>query len=138
MKQTAPILLVDDDQIDAMTVKQGLQEIQSENQLYVCRDGEAAIDFLQQSANPQPALILLDLNMPRMNGFELLTILKADQRWQMIPVVILTTSRDQCDRQRGFQLNASGYVVKPMDYDEFVRAIRVIHQYWCLSESGDP
>ncbi|MBE9029150.1 response regulator [filamentous cyanobacterium LEGE 11480] len=137
MKPNAPILLVDDDQIDVMSVKQGLKAIRASNPLYVSTDGEAAIDWLNQGQNPLPALILLDLNMPRMNGFELLQILKADDRWQPIPVVILTTSQDQHDRRRSFQLQAAGYVIKPLEDEDFVEAIRVIHQYWCLSESSE-
>lgn len=89
MRDFDPILLVEDDLLDIMTLKRGLKDIHANNPLYVSHNGEAALEFLRDPVNPIPALILLDLNMPRMNGLEFLKILKADADWCKIPVVIL-------------------------------------------------
>jgi len=137
MKDSDPILLVDDDRLDVMTIKRGLDDIQVRNPVYVSSDGEAALTFLSNLSHEPPTLILLDLNMPRMNGLELLRVLKADSRWRKIPVVVLTTSQEQEDRLASFDLNAAGYIVKPLDYLEFVEALKTIYQYWCLSETHE-
>ena len=84
--------------------------------------------------NPVPALILLDLNMPRMNGLEFLKILKSDPDWCKIPVVILTTSQEDQDRLASFELSAAGYIVKPLEYPAFVEKLQILYQYWRLSE----
>lgn len=135
MNSSDPILLVEDDRIDVLNVKRGLREIQAANPLHVVEDGEAALEFLRNPQNPKPALILLDLNMPRMNGLELLQVLKHDPGLQTIPVIILTTSKEDKDRRESFQLNAAGYMVKPLDYEDFVEILQAIYRYWCLSQS---
>lgn len=134
MKKIDPILLVEDDRIAVMTFKRALKEIQASNPIYVSRDGEAALEFLRDLQQPIPSLILLDLNMPRMNGIEFLKILKADQNWRRIPVVVLTTSQEEQDRLASFDLSAAGYIVKPLDYPEFVEKLLIIYQYWFLNE----
>ncbi|HEY9647152.1 MAG TPA: response regulator [Chroococcidiopsis sp.] len=135
MYKTDPILLVEDDSIDVLNVKRGLKDIGAENPLYVVVDGEAALEFLHDPLMPTPALILLDLNMPRMNGLELLKILKCDPRFCIIPVIILTTSQEDQDRYSSFALNAAGYMVKPIDYDDFVKVLQAVYQYWLLSQA---
>ena len=134
MRSFDPILLVEDDLLDIMTLKRGLRDIHAENPLYVRYDGESALEFLRDSSNPVPALILLDLNMPRMNGLEFLKILKSDSDWCKIPVVILTTSQEEQDRITSFELSAAGYIVKPLEYPDFVEKLLVLYQYWRLSE----
>ncbi|TYQ28346.1 response regulator [Pseudanabaena sp. UWO311] len=134
MRDFDPILLVEDDLLDIMTLKRGLKDIHANNPLYIRNDGEAALEFLRDPCNPIPALILLDLNMPRMNGLELLKILKADPRWCKIPVVVLTTSQEEQDRLASFESSAAGYIVKPLEYPDFVDKLLVIYQYWRLSE----
>jgi CheY-like chemotaxis protein len=136
MRSCDPILLVEDDLIDIMTLKRGLKDIQAYNPLHVSNDGEAALEFLRDQQKPQPALILLDLNMPRMNGIEFLTIIKNAPSWRKIPVVVLTTSQEESDRLASFNLSAAGYIVKPLSYPDFVENLKVIYQYWCLSESA--
>jgi CheY-like chemotaxis protein len=137
MKKSDPILLVEDDHIDVLNVKRGFKDIHAENPLYVAEDGEAALAFLRNSQNPKPALILLDLNMPRMNGLEFLAILKKDPYLRLIPVIVLTTSREVLDRHRSFELSAAGYIVKPLNYDDFIKILGIIYQYWSMSQLSE-
>jgi CheY-like chemotaxis protein len=137
MRSFDPILLVEDDLLDVMTLKRGLRDIHAENPLYVCNDGEAALEFLRQPNPITPGLILLDLNMPRMNGIEFLKILKADLNWRKIPVVVFTTSQEEQDRLTSFELSVAGYIVKPLEYPDFVEDLLVIYKYWRLSEIPD-
>jgi CheY-like chemotaxis protein len=134
MRSFDPILLVEDDLLDIMTLKRGLRDIHANNPLHVRYDGESALEFLQDPNNPVPALILLDLNMPRMNGLEFLKILKSDADWCKIPVVILTTSQEEQDRLTSFELSAAGYIVKPLEYHDFVEKLLILYQYWRLNE----
>ena len=120
--------------LDIMTLKRGLRDIKAKNPLHVTNDGESALDFLRDPNNPVPALILLDLNMPRMNGLEFLKILKSDPDWCKIPVVVLTTSQEEQDRLASFELSAAGYIVKPLEYPAFVEKLKILYQYWRLSE----
>ncbi len=137
MRSSKPILLVEDDQVDAMTVKRALKELKITNRLDVVDDGEKALDFLQSSDNERPGIILLDLNMPRMNGIEFLQIAKKDNKLKSIPVVVLTTSKDDQDRVDSFDLGVAGYMVKPVDYQKFVEVVKTIDLYWTLSELPD-
>jgi len=132
-----PILLVEDDEIDAMTVERALKEIKVANSLNVVRDGEEALEFLRDADNVIPGIILLDLNMPRMNGIEFLKVAKKDEDLRKIPVVVLTTSKDEQDRVESFDLGVAGYMVKPVDYLQFVEVVRAIDLYWTLSELPD-
>jgi CheY-like chemotaxis protein len=134
MRSFDPILLVEDDQLDVMTLKRALKDIKATNPLYIRSDGESALEFLRDPTSPKPLLILLDLNMPRMNGLEFLKILKADPHWCKIPVVVLTTSQEEKDRLTSFQLSVAGYIIKPLTYDDFVEKLLIIYQYWRLSE----
>ncbi len=138
MRSCDPILLVEDSLIDIMILKRGLKEINAFNPLHVSNDGEAALQFLKEQTHTQPALILLDINMPRMNGLEFLSIIKKSPQWRSIPVVVLTTSQEECDRKASFDLGAAGYVVKPLSYPDFVDHLKVIYEYWCLNESPYP
>lgn len=128
------ILLVEDDRVDAMTVKRALTDIQENNQLDIVQNGEEALIFLRDPKNKRPSIILLDLNMPRMNGIEFLRVIKQEKDLRLIPVIILTTSRAELDRIQSFELGASGYMVKPVDYSEFVEIMKTIKQYWTISE----
>jgi CheY-like chemotaxis protein len=134
MNSAKPILLVEDDQVDAMTVKRALKEINVTNKLDVTNNGEEALAFLRNSANEMPGIILLDLNMPKMNGLEFLKIAKADADLKKIPVVVLTTSKEDQDRIESFNFGVAGYMIKPVDYRQFVEVIKTINLYWTLSE----
>ncbi|MGJ0484692.1 MAG: response regulator [Methylomicrobium sp.] len=136
MKTTCKaILLIDDDQVDAMTVRRALKELHVTNRLEHVENGEEALAFLGDPAKDRPCLILLDLNMPVMNGIEFLQAVKADPELKCIPVVVLTTSDEQKDKMESFNLGVAGYMRKPVDYPQFVEIIRTIDAYWTISES---
>ena len=135
MRNSKPILLIEDDDVDAMTVTRALKDLKVVNQLVRTADGEQALEHLRSESNKEPCLILLDLNMPKMNGIEFLKIAKADGALKQIPVVVLTTSKDEQDVVESFKLGAAGYMVKSVDYEKFVEVIRAIDQYLTLSES---
>jgi len=134
MRSLKPILLVEDDDIDAMTVERALKQIHVVNKLVHRLNGEDALEYLRNEPDNRPCVILLDLNMPRMNGIEFLRVVKADSELRRIPVVVLTTSRDEQDKVESFDLSVAGYMVKPADYQKFVEAMRAIDIYWTLSE----
>jgi|SRR3989304_8376118 len=135
MKKQEIILLVEDDIVDQMTVKRALKDINVTNPLRITNNGEEALEYLSNEKNELPGIILLDLNMPRMNGIEFLRIVKTDNRIKRIPVVVLTTSKEEPDRVNTFDLGIAGYMIKPVDYLQFVKVIKTINLYWMLSES---
>ena len=137
LRSEKPILLVEDDAIDRMTVERALREIRVTNTLEMVGNGEEALEFLRDPAREQPGIILLDLNMPKMNGIEFLKFVKADESFRRIPVVVLTTSKDEQDRVDSFNLGVAGYMVKPVDYMQFVEVVKAIDLYWTLSELPD-
>ena len=129
-----PILLVEDDDVDTMTVTRALKEIQVTNQVVYRENGEDALNYLQDENTDKPCLILLDLNMPIMNGIEFLKAIKDDEQLRCIPVVVLTTSDEQQDKVNSFNFNVAGYVSKPVDYRQFVEVMRTIDAYWTIGE----
>jgi CheY-like chemotaxis protein len=134
MRDSRPVLLVEDDTIDAMTVRRAFKDLKVTNPLVHTLNGEEALAFLRHEANDRPCLILLDLNMPKMNGIEFLAVAKADPALKNIPVVVLTTSGEERDVVDSFRQNVAGYLVKPVDYRNFVNTVRTINMYWTLSE----
>ena len=134
MKSTRPILLVEDDEVDAMTVERALKQINVTNRLHVAGDGEQALAHLQDPRQVKPCLILLDLNMPRMDGIEFLRVAKGDETLKRIPVVVLTSASEEQDKTESFGLGVAGYILKPVDYHQFVEVVRTIDMYWTLSE----
>ena len=127
-------MLAEDDSVDAMTVKRALKDLKITNQLIHAANGEEALKHLRNENNVRPCLILLDLNMPKMNGIEFLKIVKADELLKKIPVVVLTTSKEEQDIVESFKLSVAGYMVKVVDYKKFVEIVRTIDLYWTLSE----
>jgi CheY-like chemotaxis protein len=134
MKGKKPILLVEDDTVDTMTVTRALKEIHVNNGLIHVSNGKEALEYLMSADNEKPCIILLDLNMPKMNGFEFLHAIKKDDLLKMIPIVILTTSKEEQDKIDSFKLSVAGYMIKPVDYQKFVDVMRTINVYWTLSE----
>ncbi|MVW60637.1 response regulator [Massilia sp. NEAU-DD11] len=128
-----PILLVEDDQVDVLTTRRALKEIHVTNPLVVCENGEEGLAWLHDNAEV-PCLVLLDLNMPVMNGIEFLEHIKRDARLRRIPTVVLTTSEEQEDKVRTFDLGIVGYMAKSVDYRRFVEVMRSIDLYWTMSE----
>lgn len=133
MRTDKPLMLVEDDMVDAMTVKRAFKDLKINVPLIVAQNGEEAIHILEEGGE-KPALILLDLNMPVMNGVEFLRRAKASPEWRQIPVVILTTSQEQEDKQECFNLSAAGYMTKPVGYPNFVELMKAVDQYWTHSE----
>jgi len=134
MRNSKPILLIEDDNVDVMTVERAIRNLKIANQLVSTSNGEQALEYLRTNGNKKPCVILLDLNMPKMNGTEFLKIVKTDEALKKIPVVVLTTSSQQRDVVESFKLGAAGYMVKSVDYGKFVETIRTINLYWTLSE----
>ena len=134
MRQAKPLLLIEDDDVDAMTVRRALKDLRAPHTLVHAANGEEALEYLRDELNKKPCIILLDLNMPRMNGIEFLKVVKADEQLRKIPVIVLTTSRNEKDILDSFQFHASGYMVKPAGYKEFIEAVKTINDYWALSE----
>jgi CheY-like chemotaxis protein len=134
MRSKKPILVVEDDRVDAMTVKRSLKELNITNHVEIAGNGEDALAYLRGSQPEMPCIILLDLNMPRMSGIEFLRIIKHNEAFKRIPVVVLTTSRDDQDKIESFNLGVAGYMIKPVDYWQFVEVVKTINLYWTLSE----
>jgi two-component system, chemotaxis family, response regulator Rcp1 len=139
MQQSAEaieILLVEDSPGDVRLTREALKEGRVHNNLSVVVDGEQAMAFLRRQgpyANaPRPDLILLDLNLPKKDGREVLADLKADDGLRAIPVVILTTSKAEEDILRTYQLNANCYVTKPVDLEQFIRVVKAIEDFWLV------
>ncbi len=137
MRSLKPIMLVEDDTADVLIIKRALKELKIENELVHAADGEEALEYLKKKGNERPCIILLDLNMPRMNGLEFLEEAKSDEELKSIPVVALTTSESNQDVTKCFSLGIVGYIVKPVDYRKFVKAVRIVDIYWMLSKIPD-
>ena len=126
-------MLVEDDDVDAMTTKRALNELRIANELVRSANGEEALEYLRDEKNAKPCIILLDLNMPRMNGFEFSRIIKADEKLKRIPIIVLTTSEATENIIESFGVSVAGYIVKPVHYHEFVEAMKTLDMYWNLS-----
>nr|WP_299756180.1 response regulator [uncultured Pontibacter sp.] len=125
-KEIVNILLVEDDYLDTMNVERELKKIGITHPIFEARNGKEALNMLRgQEApkiSPSPSVILLDINMPKMNGLEFLTELRRDPEFSHIPVFIMTTSNEESDRMAAQRLNVSGYIVKPLSFDSFERS----------------
>jgi CheY-like chemotaxis protein len=135
MKNSKPILLVEDDSVDVMKIQRAFRDRSLPNPLVNLVNGQAALDYLNEKSSQRPCLVLLDLSMPGLNGFEFLQRIKNDQRFKKIPVVVLTASEQERDVVKSFDLGAVGYIVKPDDYDKYVEILEIIDRYWTLNES---
>ena len=128
------ILVVEDNPGDARLVKETLKDVKILNNLGIAKDGQEALDFLHREGDyaeaPHPDLILLDLNLPKKDGREVLREIKADKNLKRIPVVVLTTSKAEEDILRSYDLQANCYITKPVDLDEFIKVIKSIESFW--------
>lgn len=129
-----PLLIIEDDQVDVMTIKRALKEIHVVNPVIHMENGEDAINYLRDASHEKPCIILLDLNMPVMSGIEFLQVVKHDEELRRFPVIVLTTSEEQQDKLNSFNLGVAGYMAKPVDYRQFVEVMRSIDLYWTISE----
>jgi CheY-like chemotaxis protein len=129
------ILLVEDDEVDVMNVRRAFSRANICNPLFVAGNGVEGLEVLRGEEMPRGRrLVLLDLNMPRMNGIEFLRELRADDDLRCTPVVVLTTSDDERDRVEAYHLNVAGYILKPVTFASFVETMATLNQYWSLVE----
>jgi len=140
-----PVLLVEDDLGDIEITERAFKKGKIGNPLYVVRDGEEAMEFIQHTGRyadaaqaPRPGLILLDLNLPRLDGRQVLGLIKNDPDLRRIPVVVLTTSSEDADVLGCYNRGANTYITKPVDFEDFLRAVVTIGKYWlCIAEIPD-
>lgn len=129
------ILLVEDDEVDVMNVRRAFERNKVSNPLYVAGNGLEALDVLRNGTVPRERrLILLDLNMPKMNGIEFLQALRSDPDLAATPVVVLTTSNDDQDKIDAYNLNVAGYLLKPVTFSNFCERMATLDKYWTLVE----
>ena len=129
------ILLVEDDEVDIMNVQRAFKKNHIANPLFVANNGLEALDLLRGDSIPaNNRLVLLDLNMPKMNGIEFLRALRADESLSMTSVVVLTTSNEDRDKIEAYKLNVAGYLLKPVTFINFVDVMSTLNKYWTLVE----
>jgi len=145
LKDQIEILLVEDDPDDLELTMHALQEEHICNRIQVARDGEEALDFLfcrgpfsQRDPDCHPKLILLDLKLPKLDGLEVLEQIKRDPRTRALPVVILTSSKQEDDLVKGYRLGGNSYIQKPVDFDQFRNTIKRLGYYWLLVNQPPP
>lgn len=138
-REVVDILIVEDDPRDAELTLRALRKNNLANHVYVAEDGEEALDFFfcrgkfaGRNVNAPPKVVLLDLKLPKLNGLEILKAIKGDDRTKHIPVVIVTSSKEEPDVKRAYELGVNSYVVKPVDFDKFVSAMSSLGLYWLL------
>jgi CheY-like chemotaxis protein len=138
------ILMVEDDPRDVELTLTALEEYNLSNEVVLATDGEEALDYLyhrgkfQTRPNGNPAVLLLDLKLPKVDGLEVLQQVKSDEKLKMIPVVVLTSSREERDMVASYKLGVNAYVVKPVDFHEFVNAIKELGVFWAIINEPPP
>jgi len=144
-EQEVEILLVEDNPLDVELTLHALRNNNLANQIQVVRDGEEALDFLlckgaysDRNSHHQPRLILLDLKLPKVDGLEVLRIIKSDTRTKAIPVAVVTSSKEEKDMILGYQLGTNSYIQKPVDFNEFRETIKHLGLYWLLVNQPPP
>ena len=132
MDSPVEILLVEDNPSDAELTLRALKQRNLANQVRLCRDGAEALQFFADGDGQVPKVVLLDLKLPKIDGLEVLKRLKSDVRTKSIPIVVLTSSREEPDIERAYALGANSYIVKPVDFEAFARAVSDVGLYWLL------
>jgi CheY-like chemotaxis protein len=138
------ILLVEDDPKDVELTLTALEEYNLANEVVVAHDGAEALDYLYRRGNfgerpnDNPAVLLLDLKLPKVDGLEVLQQIKSDENLKMIPVVVLTSSREEKDMVASYKLGVNAYVVKPVDFHEFVNAVKELGMFWAVINEPPP
>jgi CheY-like chemotaxis protein len=144
MSTLGRILLVEDDPKDVELTLTALEEYNLANEVVVARDGEEALEYLYSRGNfktrssDNPAVMLLDLKLPKVDGLEVLKQIKSDEKYKMIPVVVLTSSHEEKDMVASYKLGVNAYVVKPVDFHEFVNAIKELGVFWAIINEPPP
>lgn len=132
-----PILLIEDNEMDIDLTLQAFTESAIANPMEVCRDGEEALNYIDQHASPDetrlPILVLLDLRLPKVDGLEVLRHARQQPVWQQLPIVVLTTSREDQDIDTAYRLGANSYILKPVDFETFSGVVKSIKMYWLLT-----
>ncbi len=139
LEEMLNILLVEDDEVDVMNVQRAFKKNNITNPLYIANNGLEGLAILRGNGDllampRERRLILLDLNMPKMNGIEFLRELRVDAELKQIPVVVLTTSNEDKDKVEAYNLNVAGYILKPVTFSNFVQTMATLNKYWTLSE----
>ena len=132
------IMLVEDNLDDVELTRRAFKKSNVANELVIARNGEEALEFLQGEKRITPALILLDLKLPKIDGLEVLRRIRADERTKLLPVVILTSSREESDLIRGYTNGANSYIRKPVDFDKFIEAVQHLGLYWLVLNEAPP
>lgn len=144
MDRLGRILMVEDDPKDVELTLTALEEYNLANEVIVTRDGEEALDYLycrgqfKDRNTDNPAVMLLDLKLPKVDGLEILKIIKSDEKLRMIPIVVLTSSHEEKDMVTSYKLGVNAYVVKPVDFHEFVNAIKELGIFWAVINAPPP
>lgn len=144
MEKFRRILMVEDDPRDVELTLTALEDYKLANEVVVCRDGQEALDYLysrgkfSDRVNENPAVMLLDLKLPKVDGLEVLQQVKSDERLRMIPVVMLTSSHEEKDMMQSYKLGVNAYVVKPVDFHEFVNAVKELGVFWAVINQPPP
>ncbi|MBT5529687.1 MAG: response regulator [Bacteroidetes bacterium] len=131
------IMLVEDDEVDIMNVKRAFKKNNITNPIMVARNGLEALDMLTKPGIALPKVIILDINMPRMNGIEFLKEIRKDENLKMISVFVMTTSNQDSDKIKAYDLNVAGYILKPLSFEKFVTSVATLNSYWSLCERPD-
>jgi len=131
------ILLVEDNPDDEALTLRALRRNNLQNEIVVMRNGQAALDWLEQ-VTVLPCVVLLDLKLPKIPGLEVLRRIRADDRWRMLPVVLLTSSKEDRDVAQGYELGANSYVCKPVDFQQFTAAVSQLGLYWAVINERAP
>jgi CheY-like chemotaxis protein len=144
MEKLGRILMVEDDPKDVELSLTALEDYNLANEVVVARDGEEALDYLycrgqfKNRAGDNPAVMLLDLKLPKVDGLEVLKQIKSDEKLRLIPVVVLTSSKEEKDMVASYKLGVNAYVVKPVDFHEFVNAIKELGAFWAVVNEPPP
>ncbi|GEO04634.1 two-component system response regulator [Adhaeribacter aerolatus] len=128
------ILLVEDDEVDIMNVQRAFRKNNINNPLFIARNGLEALEMLRGDKIPKPHVIILDINMPKMNGLEFLQEMRSDENLKRISVFVMTTSNEDSDKINAYNLNVAGYILKPLSFEKFISSMSTLNSYWKLCE----
>jgi CheY-like chemotaxis protein len=128
------ILLVEDDEVDIMNVQRAFRKNKINNPLFIAHNGLEALEMLRSGNIPKPHVILLDINMPKMNGLEFLQELRSDENLKRISIFVMTTSNEESDIIKAYNLNVAGYILKPLSFEKFLNSMSTLNSYWKLCE----
>ncbi|MCC9167276.1 response regulator [Pontibacter harenae] len=128
------VLLVEDDEVDIMNVQRAFKKNSITNPLFIARNGLEALEMLRTEQVPFPHIIILDINMPKMNGLEFLKEVRDDEKLKSASVFVMTTSNEDSDKLKAYNLNVAGYILKPLSFEKFISSVATLNSYWKLCE----